>query len=296
MVADGGADGARRRAEVPARGPLDTFAPDLFAGRVALVTGGGTGIGRETALAFARYGADVVVAGRHRETLDETVALVDALGGDSRALAVPTNIREPDQVDALRDVALAELGHVDFLVNNAGGQFPALPSAISDNGWRSVVDLNLNGTWNMINRFMGPMTAAGFGSIVNVIHIYSFDRGAPLFVHSGAARAGVLNMTRTLAPYLGYHGVTINALAPGTIGTDGVQANELDVLDVDPSRAREIMDEMGPMRRMGRTDEVAAVILFLCSPAARFVNGADLIADGGEVRANWYNFFERGDL
>jgi NAD(P)-dependent dehydrogenase (short-subunit alcohol dehydrogenase family) len=270
------------------------FAPDLFAGRVALVTGGGTGIGRETALGFARYGADVVVAGRTAETLDETVDLARALG--VRAIGVPTNIREPAQVDALRDRALHEMGHVDFLVNNAGGQFPALPSQISDNGWRSVIDLNLNGTWNMINRFMGPMTEAGFGSIVNVIHVYSFDRGAPLFVHSGAARAGVLNMTRTMAPYLGYHGVTINAFAPGTIGTEGVQANEFDKMGIDEARALEIADTVGPMRRMGNADEMAAIILFLCSPAARFINGADLVADGGELRTNWFNFFERGEL
>lgn len=287
------ADLSRSSSPLPSD-PLAMFAPDLFAGRVALVTGGGTGIGRETALGFARYGADVVVAGRTAETLDETVELAEALG--VRALAVPTNIREPAQVDALRDRVLAELGHVDFLVNNAGGQFPALPSQISDNGWRSVIDLNLNGTWNMINRFMGPMTDAGFGAIVNVIHVYSFDRGAPLFVHSGAARAGVLNMTRTMAPYLGYHGVTINAFAPGTIGTEGVQSNEFDKMGIDEARALEIADAVGPMRRMGNADEMAAIILFLCSPAARFINGADLVADGGEMRANWFNFFERGEL
>jgi len=274
--------------------PLDMYAPDLFAGRVALVTGGGTGIGRETAVAFARYGADVVVAGRTSETLDETVAEVIALG--KRGLAVPTNIREPAQVDALRDRAYEAFGHVDFLINNAGGQFPALPSQISDNGWRSVIDLNLNGTWNMINRFMGPMTEAGFGSIVNIIHVFSFDRGAPLFVHSGAARAGVLNMTRTMAPYLGYHGVTINAFAPGTIGTEGMQTNELGKMGIDEAGGAKIADEVGPMRRMGNADEMAAIALFLCSPAARFINGADLVADGGELRANWYQFFERGDL
>jgi NAD(P)-dependent dehydrogenase (short-subunit alcohol dehydrogenase family) len=211
-------------------------------------------------------------------------------------LPVATNIRDTGQVDELRDRAYAEFGHVDFLVNNAGGQFPALPSQISDNGWRSVIDLNLNGTWNMINRFMGPMTEAGFGSIVNIIHVYSFDRGAPLFVHSGAARAGVLNMTRTMAPYLGYHGVTINAFAPGTIGTEGVQSNEFDKMGIDEERALEIADQVGPMRRMGRADEMAAIILFLCSPAARFINGADIVADGGEMRSNWFTFFERGDL
>src|SRR4051794_4366057 len=198
--------------------PLDVFAPGIFAGRVALVTGGGTGIGRQTALAFARYGADVVIASRDIDHLTPTAAEIEALG--VRCLAVPTNIRDVDAVQSLHDQVYEHLGRVDFLVNNAGGQFPALPSDISDNGWRAVVDLNLNGTWNVISRFMQPMADAGFGAIVNIVHVFSFERGAPMFLHSGAARAGVVNMTRSLAPYLGYHGVTVNALAPGTIGTE----------------------------------------------------------------------------
>jgi len=275
-------------------GPLDTFAPGLFAGRVALITGGGTGIGRTTALAFARFGADVVVAGRTEETLDDTAAAVRSTG--RRCLVVPTNIRDVDQVDALRDRVYDELGRVDFLVNNAGGQFPALPSDISDNGWRSVVDLNLNGTWNMVNRFMGPMTAAGFGAIVNVVHIFSFDRGSPWFVHSGAARAGVVSMTRSMAPYLGYHGVTINALAPGTVATAGMHENEVGQLGYSEDEWAVQAEAIGPMRRMAEADEMAAIILFLCSPAARFVNGAALVADGSESQSNWPRFFDRGDL
>jgi NAD(P)-dependent dehydrogenase (short-subunit alcohol dehydrogenase family) len=275
-------------------GPLDTFADGLFAGRVALITGGGTGIGRTTALAFARFGADVVVAGRTAETLEATAEAVRATG--SRCLAVPTNIRDTAQVDALHGRIFDELGRVDFLVNNAGGQFPALPSQISDNGWRSVVDLNLNGTWNMVSRFMGPMAAAGFGAIVNVVHIFSFDRGSPWFVHSGAARAGVVSMTRSMAPYLGYHGVTINALAPGTVATPGMHENEVGQLGYSEDEWAVQAEAIGPMRRMAEADEMAAIILFLCSPAARFVNGAALVADGAESQSNWPRFFDRGDL
>ncbi len=275
-------------------GPLDSFAPDLFAGRVALITGAGSGIGKCAALAFARYGAEVIVAGRTRETLEATATEVASLG--RQCLVVPTNIREPAEVDALREQAYDRFGHVDFLVNNAGGQFPALPSQISDNGWRSVVDLNLNGTWNMISRFMEPMTAAGGGAIVNVVHIFSFDRGAPWFVHSGAARAGVVSLTRSMAPYLGYHGVTINALAPGTVATPGMHENEVGQLGFDEEAWAVQAEAIGPMRRMGTAEEMAAIILFLCSPGARFINGAAIVADGSESQSNWPQFFDRGEL
>jgi len=274
--------------------PLDVFAPGLFRGRVALVTGAGTGIGRMTALGFARYGADLVLAGRTAETLEATATDARAHGG--QVLVAPTDIRKPEQVDALRDAAYATFGHVDFLVNNAGGQFPAPPSQISDNGWRAVVDLNLNGTWTVINRFMGPMSEAGTGTIVNVVHVYSFDQGAPAFAHSGAARAGVLNLTRTLAPYLGRHGVTINALAPGVVDTAGVKANEAEALGLDEAAGRDQAAAMAPVGRAGDASEMAAIILFLCSPAARFVNGAAIVADGGELVNGLWNPFPPGTL
>jgi NAD(P)-dependent dehydrogenase (short-subunit alcohol dehydrogenase family) len=263
--------------------PLATFAPDLFANKVALVTGGGRGIGREIALAFARLGAEVVIASRNPDNLGPTAADIAALG--RQCLAIPTNIRDPAQVDALVAQALERFGQIDFLINNAGGQFPARPFDISDNGWRSVIDLNLNGTWNVTQRVARHMVARGFGSIVNIVHIYSFERGAPPFTHSGAARAGVVSMTRSLAYYLARKGVTINALAPGTIATAGVREEEFAYADV-PDYENQALRDI-PAHRLGDAEEVAAICAFLCSPAARYVNGADLIADGGYSLDTW---------
>jgi NAD(P)-dependent dehydrogenase (short-subunit alcohol dehydrogenase family) len=264
---------------------VSMFAPDLFEGKVAVITGGGSGLGRELAHAFARLGGHAVIAGRTAAKLDDVVTSIKEGGGE--CTAIPTNIRDTDQVDALRDEVYERFGRTDYLINNAGGQFPAVPSAISDNGWRSVVDLNLNGTWNMIGRFMPPMAEAGSGAIVNVVTLFSFERGAPMFLHSGAARAGVVNMTKTLAPYLMRHGVTINVLAPGVFTTPALIASELGPLG---HTEESFLDEVVTQRmsaRLGTVDEMAGTILYLCSPAARYVCGATLIADGASMQGNW---------
>lgn len=271
--------------------PLATYHPQLLRDTVTLVTGGGTGIGRATALAFARLGSDLVLAGRRAEPLEQVAAQARGQHG-VRVLTVPTNIREPAQVEALRDAAYAELGRVDALVNNAGGQFPVLPSQLSDNGWRSVVDLNLNGTWTMVNRFMEPMVQAGGGTIVTMVHTYVFDRGARFFVHSGAARAGVLSMTRTMASFLAPHGVTVNAIAPGLVDTSGMREHEGEAV------AAIDLDALGQLglkttRRMGTVEEVAAGIVWLASPAARYVTGTVLVVDGGLLLDNWPDPWER---
>ena len=160
-----------------------------------------------------------------------------------------------------------------------------MPSTISDNGWRAVVDLNLNGTWNMTKRFMLPMAEAR-GAIVNVVHTFSFDRGAPMFAHSGAARAGVVNMVKSLAPYLMRRGVTINAFAPGIFSTPGMVASELETVGRTEEGFTEQLIAEGTTVRMGTADEMAAMILYLCSPAARYVCGATVIADGASMQTN----------
>ena len=257
--------------------PLAVFAPNLFSGTTALVTGGGRGIGRATALGFARYGGNVIIASNEPDELEEAAPEIEALG--VQCLPAEVNIRDTSSVNRLLDQSLERFGAVDFVINNAGGQFQANPFDISDNGWRSVVDLNLNGTWNMCSRFMPHLMERQRGAIVNIVHIYVFERGAPMFAHSGAARAGVVNLTRSLAPYLEARNVTINALAPGVTVSPAAAANygfTEEEWRAQPSRSR-----------YADPEDMATIILFLCSPAARMINGTVVVADAAATQTNW---------
>ncbi len=257
--------------------PRRVFAPGVFDGTTAVVTGAGRGIGRSIALGFAQYGANVVIASNEPDELKEVGEEIGALGREW--LEVDVNIRDVAAVEALRDASLERFGSVDFVINNAGGQFMAHPFAISDNGWRAVIDLNLNGTWNVCSRFLPHLMGRGRGSIVNVVHVFCFERGAPLFAHSGAARAGVVNLTRSLAPYVEERNVTINALAPGTTVSPAAAANygfTEEEWRAQPSRSR-----------YADPEDMAAVTLFLCTPAARMINGAVIVADAAGSQMNW---------
>lgn len=257
--------------------PRRVFSPGLFNGTTALVTGAGRGIGRAIAVGFAELGANVVVASNEPHELKAVGEEIRRLGRDS--LAVDVNIRDVGSVESMRDAVLERFGVVDFVINNAGGQFQAHPLAISDNGWRAVIDLNLNGTWNVCSRFIPHLMERGRGSIVNIVHIFCFERGAPMFAHSGAARAGVINLTRSLAPYLEDRGVTINALAPGTTVSPAAAANygfTEDEWRAQPSRSR-----------YAEPEDMAAITLFLCSPAARMLNGSVIVADAAATQNNW---------
>lgn len=268
--------------------PIDTFSANLFKDKTVLVTGGGRGIGKEIALGFAKLGANIVIASRNQENLDTTRNEVTALNVE--CMAIPMNIREVDDVDAMLAATIERFDTIDCLINNAGGQFPARPFDISDKGWRSVIDLNLNGTWNVTSRVGKHMATNGAGAIVNIVHVYSFDRGAPAFVHSGAARSGVVSMTKSLAYYYARHGVTINALAPGSIATQGLREEEYAKSEFADYESQQLKDI--PAHRLGTPEEVAAMSVFLCSPAAKYINGASLIADGGQFLGPWSDMFD----
>lgn len=244
---------------------LDGFAPDLLTGRRALVTGGGSGLGRAIAEGLAHAGADVVIAARRREQLDEAAAEIE--GATGRTIGVDqVDIRDLDTVEALAE----RHPDVDILVNNAGGQFPQKARDFSPNGWRSVIDLNLNGTWNMIQAFGDRMLDGDGGTICNVVA--TVGRGIPGIAHSASARAGVVELTRTLAYEWGPR-VRINCVAPGQFRTDAYESTyEEGVGDGYVEQ---------PLPHVGHVADVANAVTYLVSPLARFVTGELLHVDGG---------------
>ena len=249
--------------------PLDVLAPGCLSGRVALVTGGGTGIGRATALALSHLGAEVVIVGRREEKLAETQALA---AKDSPAItAIPLDVREFDQVDSVLDEVLERHGRIDLLVNNAGGQFLAAAETVSANGFRAVTRLNLDAPWYLTTRVAGrSMIPGGYGKVVSVT--MTPRRGIPYMAHSSAARAAVESLTKTLAVEWGQYGIRIVAVAPGIVHTEAWENYGLD-----PEKVSESM----LLKRLQTPEEVAAVIAFCLSPAGDYITGTTIAADGG---------------
>jgi NAD(P)-dependent dehydrogenase (short-subunit alcohol dehydrogenase family) len=243
---------------------------DANAGRVALVTGGGTGIGRATALELAGTGARVVVCGRRAEPLDEVRDEVERRGGE--CLAVAADLREPDEVERVTEAALERFEAIDVLVNNAGGQFSAPAEEISENGWRAVQRVTVEAVWSVTRAVATRAMIPGGGGLIVFVG-FSPLRGIPGFAHASAGRAAVANLASGLAIEWSRHGIRAVCVAPGTILTEALREyGEEDVA---------AWQRAVPLGRLGRPEEVAALIAFLASDGGAYVTGTTIVVDGG---------------
>lgn len=250
--------------------------PGTFDGVAVLVTGGGTGLGKAIAVEFARLGATLVIASRDPGHLEAGAAAMAELG--ARVVTARCDIRDADAVADAFDTAEAEVGLPDVLVNNAAANFPVPAEDMSPNAWRSVVDITLNGTFLCAREFGRRHLAAGTpGSIVNVGASYAWT-GGPGFAHSAAAKAGVKNLTETLAVEWGPYGIQVNCLVPGLFPHEDVTDDVAAALSTAPD-----LGARQPALRVGQRRELGWAATYLASPYARFITGHTLVVDGG----NW---------
>jgi citronellol/citronellal dehydrogenase len=244
---------------------------NILESQVALVTGGGSGIGFAIAEMLLQTGATVIITGRKEEKLQKALEKLSPLGNVRYAIC---DIRDEEHIKALAEGIKSNEGKLDILINNAGGQFPSLAKDISFKGWNAVINNNLNGTFYMTqymaNTFFIPENKGG--SIVNIIaNIY---RGFAGMAHTGAARAGVENLTKSLAVEWSKHNICINAVAPGIIESTGLENY--------PPQLLEGITKTIPHKRLGSTQEVASLCIYLCTPIAKYITGDTLYIDGGQ--------------
>ncbi len=247
------------------------FREGLLDGQVAIVSGGGSGLGRTTAVELATLGARVVICGRRPAPLEETAALATGIE------TVTCDIREEDQVEALVDGVLERHGKIDLLVNNAGGQYMAGAETITPKGFRTVMRLNVEGTWLMTHAVATKaMIPVGRGKVVSIT--LSPHHGMPGMAHSSAARAAVENLMKVLSIEWARFGISLNAIAAGQFATDTL-------LTKYPKPIVDAMASTVPAQRLGTADEIAWLVAYLASAAGDFVSGAVLTVDG--ARDNW---------
>jgi len=275
------------------------FIPDLLDGRGALVTGGGSGIGRGIAGRLLAHGADVCIASRNLEKLEAAADELEAEHGD-RVLPLRLDVREPETVGEAVDRAAGELGTLDILVNNAAGNFYCASEELTPGGWEAVVETDLHGTFYCSQAAFPHLRAAGSGRIVNVSMTLHY-RGWPGMAHATAAKAGVDALTRTLALEWAEHGIRVNAVAPGPIPTEGVR-EAFRAPGGDSASGEggdDVRDEEGasgeggrhsdafaesavPLGRLGAPEDIGRMVTYLCSPGGDWITGAIMVVDGGE--------------
>lgn len=254
----------------------DIFTEDLLAGETALVTGGGTGIGKAIALSFADHGADVAIASRSMEHLEPVVEKLRERGANATATTV--DVRDPDRVEEMVETVLDELGDISILLNNAGANFLSPAERLSANGWRSVVGTILDGTAYCTFAVGEHMIDRGGGVILSMGATNSV-RGAPYHAHSGAGKAGVHNLMQSVAAEWAHHGIRANTIAPGVIETEGV----MEVME--GGMAEQVIDADLAADRLGTPADCVPITLFLASDAAAYVTGSYFAVDGGQLLA-----------
>lgn len=251
---------------------MSVFREDVLAGQVALVTGGGSGIGAAVAACLAAHGAKVAICGRTMERLSASAAAIEAAGG--AALPVACDVRRPEQVEAVMQAIEARWGRLDVLVNSAAGNFLCPAAGLSPGGFGAVVDIDLKGTFHACKAALPLLSRAG-GAVVNISATLHYG-GTPLQLHAASAKAGVDALTRTLAVEWGPLQIRVNAIAPGPVeGTEGL-ARLL------PADLRARAERAIPLRRFADPQEIAASVLFLASRASSYTTGAVLVVDGGQ--------------
>ena len=266
------------------------FAPDLLAGRSALVTGGGSGIGFGITRCLAAAGARVAIASRKQDRLDAASSRLEAEVG-TPALTIAFDVRDGEAFGAAARTVADEFGSLDILVNNAAGNFYAPSESLSPNGWKAVIEIDLFGTFFGCQAAFPIMSEQGFGRIVSTSMTLHY-RGWPLMAHATAAKAGVDALTRTLALEWAHHGINLNAVAPGPIPTEGVReafarpdAGTPDMF----ARERGVQsfaDQFIPAGRLGTPDDIGNMVTYLASPAGDWITGAIFVVDGGESLAS----------
>jgi peroxisomal 2,4-dienoyl-CoA reductase len=257
--------------------PLDVFRDGVLAGRVALVTGGGTGICRGIARAYARFGADVCIVSRKPDVLERTASELSAETGRP-VLGLAADVRDPDAVGRVIAQTVERFGKLDTLVNGAAGNFLAPAAGLSPNGFKTVIDIDLVGTFHASRAAFEALRASGDGLVLNISATLHYH-GTPLQIHASAAKAGVDAVTRNLAVEWGQFGVRACGIAPGPIGdTEGMR--RLAPGDI-ANKAKAVI----PAGRFGTIDEIAAAAVFLRSPAAAYITGHVMVVDGGQCIA-----------
>jgi NAD(P)-dependent dehydrogenase (short-subunit alcohol dehydrogenase family) len=252
----------------------DPFRPNLLDGETVVITGGGSGINLGIARRFARQGARVILVGRTREKLDRAAAEIDAEVGDSgRARGVVADVRDETALAEAMAVAAGEEGRIEIVVAGAAGNFPAPAAGMSANGFRAVVDIDLNGTFNTFRTAFDHLCKPG-ARLIAISAPQAFVP-TPMQAHVCAAKSGVDQLLKTLAMEWGPLGIRVNGIAPGPIDdTEGMRR-------LAPGDARQRLVETIPLRRFGAVEEMADVALFLASPAAAYLSGHVIVADGG---------------